>query len=138
MDNHLFQTLLLRLPPQPIKDKKMHKAYSDVLQMLAELLGERSLTGKGKEEIETYFGSVSHFVAEYEREIFPQAAGTPEDMLEFFMDQFKLKQTDLSDDLGGQPVVSDILNGRRKLNRDQIERLARRFHVSPGTFFKTA
>lgn len=136
MDSHLFQTLILRLPPQPIKDKNMHKAYSNVLEMLAELLAGRALTGHGKQEIETYFGSVSHFVSEYEREIYPQAAGTPEEMLQFFMEESKLKQTDLSDDLGGQPVVSDILNGRQKLNREQIERLAHRFHVSPGTFYR--
>jgi HTH-type transcriptional regulator/antitoxin HigA len=136
--NHLVRSLLLRLSPQPIKDKNMHKVYSVVLEMLAKLLAEENITGDDKEAVETYFGSVSHFVAEYEKEAFPLESGTPEDMLQFFMEQFKLKQTDLSDDLGGQPVVSDILHGRRKLNRDQIERLAHRFHVSPGTFYKAA
>jgi HTH-type transcriptional regulator/antitoxin HigA len=138
MHNRLVRMLVLRLPPQPIKDKNMHKAYSDVLEMLAKLLAEENVSGGDKEAIETYFGSVSHFVAEYEREIYPLESGTPEDVLQFFMEQFKLRQTDLSDDLGGQPVVSDILHGRRKLNRDQIERLARRFHVNPGTFYKAA
>jgi len=135
VENHLFQTLVLRLPPQPIRDNNRHKAFSEVLEMLAELFAEQTLTGQGKEALETYFGAVSYFVSEYERNIFPQKTSSPENMLEFFMDQFKLKQSDLAQDLGGQPVVSDILNGRRKLNRDQIERLARRFHVSPGTFY---
>ncbi len=137
-NNHLFRTLVLRLPPQPIKDKGAHKAYSDVLEMLAELLAEGHLSGDGREAIETYFGSVSHFVAEYEREAYPSGPSTPEDMLRFFMEQFRLKQADLSVDLGGQPVVSDILHDQRKLNREQIERLARRFHVNPGTFYKAA
>lgn len=138
ISGHLFRTLILRLPPQPIKDRNMHKKYSDVLDMLSELLAEGNVNDHDREAIETYFGSVSHFVAEYEKEIFPMASNTPEEMLSFFMEQSNLKQIDLSDDLGGQPVVSDILHGRRKLNRDQIERLAHRFHVNPGTFYKAA
>ncbi len=51
------------------------------------------------------------------------------------MDQHKLTQYDLAAELGGQPVVSAILNGKRKLNRRQIERLAARFHVSPASFY---
>ncbi|MFN0118499.1 MAG: type II toxin-antitoxin system HigA family antitoxin [Elusimicrobiota bacterium] len=138
INGHLFQTLILRLPPQPMKDKNMHKIYSSILDMLSELIGEKMLSKKEKKAIETYFGAVSHFVSEFEQKIYPNSSGTPEEMLQFFMDQFHLKQTDLSSDLGGQPVVSDILNGRRKLNRDQIERLAHRFHVNPGTFYKAA
>ncbi|MFH1725900.1 MAG: hypothetical protein ABII00_14925 [Elusimicrobiota bacterium] len=41
----------------------------------------------------------------------------------------------MAKELGGQPVVSDVLRGRRKLTRDHIERLGRRFHVSPATFY---
>ena len=33
-------------------------------------------------------------------------------------------------------VASDILNGKRKLTRDHIERLSKRFNVRPATFFQ--
>lgn len=60
---------------------------------------------------------------------------SPEEMLSFLMEQNGLSQYDLADELGGQPVVSDILRGKRKLSRDHIERLGERFHVSPASFY---
>ena len=59
----------------------------------------------------------------------------PEEMLGFLMEQNALSQYDIASEVGGQPVVSDILHGKRKLTRDHIERLAKRFGVRPATFF---
>lgn len=44
-----------------------------------------------------------------------------------------LHQTDLPE-IGGQGVVSELLNGRRELNLRQIKALAARFKISPETF----
>jgi HTH-type transcriptional regulator/antitoxin HigA len=54
--------------------------------------------------------------------------------LKFLMDQYNLTQSDLSE-VGSQGVVSEILNGKRNLNMNQIKKLSQRFHVSPETFF---
>ena len=62
-------------------------------------------------------------------------AATPEAMLRFLMEQNDLSQYDIASEVGGQPVVSDIFHGKRKLTRDHIERLAKRFGVRPATFF---
>jgi len=51
------------------------------------------------------------------------------------MEQHDLSQYDLAKDVGGQSVVSQILNGKRKLTRDHIERLSKRFGVTPATFY---
>jgi HTH-type transcriptional regulator/antitoxin HigA len=50
------------------------------------------------------------------------------------MQQHGLSQGDLPE-IGSQGVVSEILRGKRELNRRQIEALARRFHLSPAVFF---
>ena len=50
------------------------------------------------------------------------------------MEQHDLKQTDLNNEIGSQGVVSEILNGKRKLNVTQIRKLSERFKVSPATF----
>jgi len=50
------------------------------------------------------------------------------------MEQHKLKQNDLKNEIGSQGVVSEVLNGKRQLNVDQIKKLAKRFHVSASTF----
>ena|SRR3989338_6224133 len=133
---HLYRILMEHLPPQPIRDRGMFDAYSNVLDSLGRLLTKD--TSPDRNGIEIYFGAVSHFVSEYEKEEFSLESPTAEEMLRFFMEQHDLTQTDLADDLGGQPVVSDILNGKPRLTRDQIERLTIRFHVTPWTFFRMA
>jgi HTH-type transcriptional regulator/antitoxin HigA len=42
--------------------------------------------------------------------------------------------SNISRELGGQPVVSKILKGERELNLRQIKALAKRFNVSPEVF----
>jgi HTH-type transcriptional regulator/antitoxin HigA len=49
------------------------------------------------------------------------------------MEEHSLSQSDLPE-IGSQGVVSEILNGKRKLNIRQIQALAKRFRVSPATF----
>jgi HTH-type transcriptional regulator/antitoxin HigA len=39
------------------------------------------------------------------------------------------------DDFGTPSIVSEILGGKRELNKDHIKRLSARFHVSPELFF---
>jgi HTH-type transcriptional regulator/antitoxin HigA len=51
------------------------------------------------------------------------------------MDHHGLKQKDLVDVFGTPSIVSEVLNGKRELNKDHIVRLSRRFHVSPELFF---
>lgn len=46
-----------------------------------------------------------------------------------------LKQKDLASTLGSESVVSEILSGRRELNRRHIERLSIRFKVAPELVF---
>jgi len=59
----------------------------------------------------------------------------PLDVLQFLMDQHRLKQKDLMDVFGTPSIVSEVLSGKRKLNKDHIKRLSERFHVSPELFF---
>ena len=56
------------------------------------------------------------------------------DALVYLMEEHSLSQSDLPE-IGSQGVVSEILNGKRKLNVRQIRVLAERFQVSPATFF---
>ena len=56
-------------------------------------------------------------------------------ILKHFMNEFDLKQKDFQDEIGSQGVVSEILRGKRQLNRKQIEKLSEKFHVSPAIFF---
>ncbi|MFO1431499.1 MAG: helix-turn-helix domain-containing protein [Candidatus Competibacteraceae bacterium] len=76
---------------------------------------------------------VSDAVSAYEAEQVAEPIGEGIDALRYFMEAHGLHQTDLPE-IGSQGVVSEILNGRRKLNLRQIKALAARFNVSPETF----
>ena len=52
----------------------------------------------------------------------------------YLMEEHSLSQSEIPE-IGSQGVVSEILNGKRRLNVRQIEALARKFKVSPATFF---
>jgi HTH-type transcriptional regulator / antitoxin HigA len=46
-----------------------------------------------------------------------------------------LGQKGLADDFGGESIVPLVLQEKRQLNRQQMERLSHRFHASPAVFF---
>ena len=51
------------------------------------------------------------------------------------MDQHNLKQKDLTDIFGTPSITSEVLSGKRELNKEHIRRLSQRFGVSPELFF---
>ncbi len=59
---------------------------------------------------------------------------SPSDVLSFLMNEHELTQSGLPE-VGSQGVVSEVLNGKRKLNVRQIRALSARFGVSPAVFF---
>jgi len=69
---------------------------------------------------------------EAKQQALPEAA--PAKVLAYLMEEHQLKQTDLAEELGGQSIVSSILNGKRELNTRQVKVLAARFSVSPAVF----
>ena len=46
-----------------------------------------------------------------------------------------LGQKDLVSVFGTPSIVSEVLSGKREMNKDHIKRLSARFHVSPELFF---
>ncbi len=72
-------------------------------------------------------------VHNYETQHYPIPTTSAVEVLSFLMEQHHLTQGDLRE-IGTQGVVSEILNGKRKLNLRQIRLLSQRFHVSPEVF----
>ncbi len=77
---------------------------------------------------------VGQLVEDYESTHTTMPEATPNEVLRFLMDQHGLKQSDLTDDIGGQSSVSEILNGKREINARQAKALASRFGVSAASF----
>ena len=134
--NHPFaKWLYLHFPPRPIASRKMYDHYYKAVNILMRELEAGVVAKTIRATIQEYIKSVTPFLADYEKKDFPLKSASPEEVLRFLMEENDLSQYDLASDLGGQPVVSDILNGKRKLTREHIERLSERFGISPATFF---
>ena len=78
---------------------------------------------------------ISHMITMYDERKKYQTKTTGIDALKFLMQQHNISQTELPE-IGSQGVVSEILHGKRKLNLNQIQKLSKRFHVSPNTFIE--
>lgn len=137
VDKGLLRWLYLQLPPQPITTRKMHRRYSETIRILMRERESGSLDAADREAVSKYLSALVPFVEQYEKREFPIGSATPEEVLRFFIEEHGLSQYDLARELGGQPVVSDILKGKRRLSREHIERLSRRFGVAPATFYPT-
>ena len=72
-------------------------------------------------------------IEDYEDEHIPEPEGDPISVLKHFMEEYELKQVDLTE-LGSQGVVSEILNGKRDLNLRQVKALSERFKVPASVF----
>lgn len=70
----------------------------------------------------------------YENKRYLSKKISPIEMLRFLMDEHGLGQDDLPE-IGGQSLVSKILNGERQLTLEHIHSLSKRFGISPAVFF---
>jgi HTH-type transcriptional regulator / antitoxin HigA len=77
---------------------------------------------------------VTKSIEAYEMQYHALPEAAPGEVLSYLIAEHDLKQTDLAEELGGQSVVSAILNGKRELNARQVKALAKRFNVSPSVF----
>lgn len=85
---------------------------------------------------ESLLNIVGDLIAKYESENIEEPKGTPIGVLRLLMEQHGLKQKDLVE-IGSPGVISEVLNGKRELNKRQIDGLAKRFNCSPAVFFLT-
>jgi HTH-type transcriptional regulator/antitoxin HigA len=78
---------------------------------------------------------LGYLIEQYEDEHYPIPKSDGVRILKFLMEQHELTQNDFREEIGTQGVVSEILNGKRELNKRHIEHLSKRFQISPAVFF---
>ncbi len=114
--------------PTPITSERQHEIYLAVLDKLASLENPTSEEGKYAEVLIT-------LIEAYEKEHHSVSDASPTEVLRALMEANNLRQKDLVPFIGPESVVSEVLRGHRALNRNHIERLSKRFQVSPEVFF---
>jgi HTH-type transcriptional regulator / antitoxin HigA len=116
---------------RPLLTIRNEREYDQAIKRLNDLLDEI-----GTNERHPLYGlldTLGTLLEAYEEKHHPTPEASGADMLQFFMGEHGLTQSDLSE-IGSQGVVSEILSGRRELNVRQIRALAKRFHISPAVF----
>ncbi len=124
-----YSALLTRFPPKVIRTEKENEKYTEILYDLDRR--NKTLTPAEKELADL----LTLLIEDFEERRYQLPRAEPLEVLRFLMDQHDLKQRDLVDVFGTPSIVSEVLSGKRELNKDHIKRLSERFHVSPELFF---
>lgn len=114
--------------PRPITSDAQNEHYTAVLHKLV-MRGQ--LSRKEKEYVEL----LGLLIETYEKERYPIRDASPIEVISELMEANNLRQKDLAEIFGSESMVSMILSGTRPLNAEHIQRLSRRFRISPAAFF---
>jgi HTH-type transcriptional regulator / antitoxin HigA len=106
---------------KPIKTKKDYKA---ALEKIEELFEAKPNTPDGD-----LLEVLVTLVEAYEQKHFNIAPPDPVEAIKFRIEQLGLKQSDLSDAMGGKNRVSEILNRKRELTADMMRKLHKQFNI---------
>ena len=124
-----YEALLRKVPPKVIRTERENEAYTEILYELDQRSSKLTAAEKELAELLTLL------IEDFEEKRYRLPKGKPLDVLRFLMEQHRLLQKDLADVFGTPSIVSEVLNGNRELNKEQIVRLSAGFHVSPELFF---
>ena len=116
-------------PPRPIRSEAEFRATQEVIDRLTD-------RGELRPDEQDYLNVLGTLVREYEQthEPVPDLHGV--ELLRVLLSEHGLLQKDLVPIFKTESIVSAVLKGERKLTAAHIEKLARRFHISPAAFFK--
>jgi HTH-type transcriptional regulator/antitoxin HigA len=124
-----YSRLLVRISPKVIRSEKENEIYTQALYELDQRSAKLTRAEKELAELLTLL------IEDFESKHYGLPRAKPPEVLRFLMEQHELKQKDLVDVFGARSIVSEVLSGKRKFNKDHIARLSKRFHVSPDVFF---
>jgi HTH-type transcriptional regulator / antitoxin HigA len=114
--------------PTPITSERQHEQYLVVLDRLASKANATT-------EEEKYAEVLMTLIEAYEEEYHAIPDASPVEVLRALMDANDLRQKDLAPIFGSESIVSEVLHKKRDLNKTHIEKLSKRFNVSPAVFF---
>ena len=123
-----YLELILRFPLRPLRsDEELDAAVA----VIDALLSRPSL----KREEQDYLEVLGDLVEAYETEAHPLGPVSDADLLSHLIEARGVSQSEVAGATGiAVSTISEVLRGRRTLNRVHIGKLSRYFHVTPDTF----
>jgi HTH-type transcriptional regulator/antitoxin HigA len=122
-----YLELVRRFPLRPIRsDAELDAAIAVIDGLL-----DRDLSPPEQD----YLDVLGDLVEAYEDEQIPMESVSDADMLRYLIEIKDVTQAQAAAGAGiAESTISEVLTGKRKLNRSQIGKLARYFRVEPGAF----
>ena len=116
----------------PLRIIRTEEEYNHAIDMINYLIDRGD--DRASDEVE-YLLALAVFVEKYEDEHDPIPAASGEDLLRSMIEARQITQADVAAGTGlTNSTISEILAGKRKLNRKHIEALARFFKVKAAVF----
>lgn len=123
-----YLELVKRFPLRPLSSGADLDAAVSVLDSL---LDRTDLSAPESDYLEV----LGDLVEAYEAEAVPMRPVSDADALRFLIEHKGATQTDVAEATGiAGSTISEVLAGKRKLNRAHIGKLARYFNIGPGAF----
>jgi HTH-type transcriptional regulator / antitoxin HigA len=131
LDRARYSKLIARIAPTVPKTEKEY----DRLMSEFEPLFDRLVRGELTAEEDALFELLATLLHQYEKDhLAVGIKADPVGMLRFFMEQQDKRPSDLWHVLGSKSLVSEILNGNRKININHAKKLAAFFNTSAANF----
>ena len=123
-----YLELVCHFPLRPIRTEAELDAATAVIHTL---IDQDALS----DAEDDYLDVLTDQVRAYEAVHYPPEPVSDADMLQSLIEDRRVTQTEVAKGAGiAESTVSEVLSGKRKLNRAQIGKLARYFRVEPGVF----
>jgi HTH-type transcriptional regulator/antitoxin HigA len=119
----------------PLRVIRGAQEHQDAIAALSRLVGRED--AKLSSGARQYADALARFIQDYDQEAYssPPAKRSTLAKLKYVMAQSGTTPGELADLLGAsQPLVSQILSGKRNLTTDHLRKLGSHFKISPGYF----
>jgi HTH-type transcriptional regulator/antitoxin HigA len=126
--NPVYGKLLAKALPRVIHSEEENDRYIETLLAIEQ-------NGAPTPEEKDLADLLTLLIEDFEEKHYQLPKASPLEVITFLMEQHGLKQKDLVDVFGTPSIVSEVLRGKRDLNKDHISRLSKRFRISPELFF---
>jgi len=128
VDRREYRRLLGKSLPRVIKTERENEHYLRLLEELDTRSGKLTPAEKELADLLTLL------IEDFEDRRYGLKPAAPLETLRELMRANALRQKDLAAIFGTPSIVSEVMNGKRRLTVDHIRKLSRRFHVSPELF----
>lgn len=128
--NPTYQELVLDYAPRPIRSEE---EYWRSRRRIDALLDKNQLTQDEQDYLDMLAAFVEKYEANLDDEDEYELRGPA--LIRALLEEYGLRQKDLVDVFNTESIASAVLNGRRALTVDHIDKLARRFDLPHMLFF---